>query len=86
MFMPARAKLNSIESKLSEAFINKEISLKTLWLFLMKKRNIENWKKTLEWMNSQRSDVEKISLIKEGKKIGVNEVIKPNEIINNTLK
>ena len=52
----------------------------------MKKRNIENWKKTLEWMNSQRSDVEKISLIKEGKKIGVNEVIKPNEIINNTLK
>ena len=30
MFMPARAKLNSIESKLSEAFINKEISLKTL--------------------------------------------------------
>ena len=37
-------------------------------------------------MNSQRSDVEKISLIKEGKKIGVNEVIKPNEIINNTLK
>ena len=37
-------------------------------------------------MNSQRSNVEKISLIKKEKKIGVNEVIKPNEIINNTLK
>ena len=37
-------------------------------------------------MNSQRSGVEKINLIKEGNKIGVNEVIKSNEIINNSLK
>ena len=37
-------------------------------------------------MNSQRSDVEKTKLIEEGKKIGVNEVIKRNEIINNSLK
>ena len=28
----------------------------------------------------------KISLIEEGKKIGINEVFKRNEIINNTLK
>ena len=37
-------------------------------------------------MNSQRSDAEKISLIEEGKRIGVNEVIKHNEIINNRSK
>ena len=37
-------------------------------------------------MISQRSDVEKINLIEEGKKIGINEVIKCNEIINNSLK
>ena len=37
-------------------------------------------------MNSQRSDAEKISLIEEGKRVGVNEVIKHNEIINNRLK
>ena len=37
-------------------------------------------------MNSQRSYVEKISLIEEGKKMGINEVIKRNEIINNSLK
>ena len=37
-------------------------------------------------MNSQRSDAEKISLIEEGKKIGINEVIKRNEVINNSLK
>ena len=37
-------------------------------------------------MNSQRNDVENINLIEEGKKIGINEVIKCNEIINNSLK
>ena len=37
-------------------------------------------------MNSQRSDSEKINLIEEGKKIGINEVIKRNEVINNNLK
>ena len=37
-------------------------------------------------MNSQRSDVEKVNLIEEGKKIGINEVIRRNEIINNSLR
>ena len=37
-------------------------------------------------MNSQRRDVAKINLIEEGKNIGINEVIKRNEIINNSLK
>ena len=38
-------------------------------------------------MNSQISDAEKISLIGEGKKIGINGVIElRNEIINNSLK
>ena len=37
-------------------------------------------------MNSHRSDAEKVNLIEEGKKIGINEGIKQNEIINNNLK
>ena len=37
-------------------------------------------------MNSQRSDAEKVNLIEEGKKIGINEVIKHNEIINDSFK
>ena len=37
-------------------------------------------------MNSQRIDDEKVNLIEEGKKIGINEVIKRNEIINKSLK
>ena len=43
-------------------------------------------KENIRMMNCQRSDVEKINLIEEGKKIGINEVIKHNESINNSLK
>ena len=37
-------------------------------------------------MNSHRSDAEKVILIEEGKKIGINEVTKHNETINNSFK
>ena len=37
-------------------------------------------------MNSQRSDAKKVSLIDKDKKITISEVIKRNEIINNSLK
>ena len=43
-------------------------------------------KESTRMMNSLGSDVEKISLIEEGKKIGLNEVIKLSETINNSLK
>ena len=37
-------------------------------------------------MNSQRSDTEENNLIKEGKKIGIDDIIKSNGIINKSLK
>ena len=37
-------------------------------------------------MKSQRSDTEKISMIEEGEKIGIYEVVNSNEIINNSSK
>ena len=37
-------------------------------------------------INTHRNNAEKVSLIEEGKKIGINEVIKRNEIVNNSLK
>ena len=43
-------------------------------------------KESIRMMNSQRSDAEKIKLIEEGRKIGINEVIKRNEVNNNSLK
>ena len=52
----------------------------------MKKKKYRELKESIRMMNSQRSDAEKINLIKEGEKIGINKVIKCNEVINNTLK
>ena len=43
-------------------------------------------KESMRMMNSQRSDTGRINLTEEGKRIGNNEVIKHNEIINNSLK
>ena len=51
----------------------------------MKKKNRE-LKESIRMMNSHRSDAKKVSLIEDGKKIGIDEVIKCNEITNNSLK
>ena len=84
--MLARSKLNSIEIKISEALMNNEISQEDFMAILNEEKKYREMKESIRMMNSQRSDVEKISLIEEGKKIGINEVIKRNEIINSSLK
>ena len=84
--MLSRSKLNSIESKISEALINNEISHEDFMIILNEQTKYREQKESIRIMNSQRSDVEKNSLIEESKKIGINEVIKRNEIINNSLK
>ena len=53
---------------------------------LSEEKKCRELKKSIRMMNSQRSDVAKVSLIEEGKKICINEVIKRNEIINDSLK
>ena len=84
--MLARSKLNSIESKISEALKNNEISHADFMTTLNEEKKYQELKENIRMINSQRSDAEKISLIAEGKIIGINEVIKHNEIINNSLK
>ena len=84
--MLARSKLNSIESKISEALINYEISHEDFESILNEEKKYRELKESIRMMNSRRSDAEKNSLIKEGKKIGINEVIKRNQIINNSLE
>ena len=84
--MLARSKLNSIKNKISEALINNEISHEDFITILNEEKKYRELKESIRMMNIQRSDVEKISLIEEGKKIDINEVIKRNEIINNSLK
>ena len=84
--MLARSKLNSIGSKISEALINNKINREDFMTIINEEKKYGELKKSIRMMNSQRSDVEKISLIKEDKKIGFNELIKSNKIINNSLK
>ena len=84
--MSARSKLNSIESKLSEALINNEIDHEDFMRIINEERNHRELKESIRMMNSQRSDTEKKFRLKKVKKIGTDETIKRNEIINNSLK
>ena len=59
--------------------------MKTLWQLLMRKKILRT-KKNIRMINSQRYDSEKINLSEEGKKVGINEAIKSNKIINSSLK
>ena len=78
--MLARSKLNSIESKISEALINNESSHEDCMTIINEEKKYRELKERIRMMNIQsncikRSDVEKISLIEEGKKIDINEVM-----------
>ena len=84
--MLARSKLNSIESKISEALINNEIKHEDFTTIIDKEKKYRELKESIRMMNSQRSEAEKINLIEEGKKIGINKVSKCNKIIDNNLK
>ena len=84
--MLARSKLNSIESKISEALINNEIKHEDFTTIIDEDKKYRELKESIRMINSQRSDTENINLIEAGKKNGISEVIKRNEIINNSLK
>ena len=86
MLCLARSKLNSMERKTSEALINYEISHADFIIIINEERNYRELKESNRMMNSQISDTGKTYLIEEGKKIGNDEIIKRNEIINNSLK
>ena len=58
--MLARSQLNSIESKISEALINNEISYEDFMTISNEERNYRELKESIRVMNSQRSDTEKI--------------------------
>ena len=82
----ARSKLNSIESKTSKALVDNWISHSDFEIIINEEQKYRELKESIRMMNGHRSDAEKVGLIKEGRKVGINEVIKHNEIINNSLK
>ena len=62
------SKLNSIESKISEALINNEISHEDFVTIINEEKKYHELKERIKMMNSERSDVEKVILIEEDKK------------------
>ena len=81
----AGSRSNSTESKVSKALINNEISHEDFMTIILEERNYRELKEIIRIMNSQRSDTEKINLIEDDKEIGIDEIIKRNEIINKIL-
>ena len=65
--MLARSKLNSIESKVSEALINSKISHEVFMIIINEEKNYRELKESIRMMNIRRNDSEKINLIEEGK-------------------
>ena len=66
--MVARSKLNSIESKISEALINNEISHEDFMTIINEEKKYWELKESIRMMNSQRSDTVKVNMMEEGKK------------------
>ena len=63
-----------------------KLNKKILTTIIDEEKEYRELKESIRMMNIQRSDAEKINLIEEDKKIGINAVIKRNKIIDNSLK
>ena len=66
--------------------MDNEIIYEDFETIINEEKNIENWKKALEWWIVKEVMPKKLIWLKKAKKVGINEVIKRNEIINNALK
>ena len=59
--MLAKSKLNSIESKISEALINNEISHQDFMTIINQEKKYRELKEGIRMLNSQRSDLKKLT-------------------------
>ena len=78
--MLTRSNLNSIESKISEALINNEVSHEDFMIIINEEIKYRELKESIRMMNSLRSYTAKSNLMEEGRKIGT------NKVINNSLR
>ena len=78
--MLTRSNLNSIESKISEALINNEVSHEDFMIIINEEIKYWELKESIRMMNSLRSYTAKSNLMEEGRKIGT------NKVINNSLR
>ena len=79
--MLARSKLNSVESKISEALINNEITHEDFILIINEEKNYRGLKESIRIMNSQRSDIEKIYFSEKVKKEALMKLLNTNNLL-----
>ena len=76
--MVARSKLNSIETPISQALIDSEISHEEYTTIINAEEKCRKMKEDIRTVKSQRSDAEKNKEIERGKRIGINKIISQN--------
>ena len=76
--MLARSKLNSIESKVSEALKNIKISHEDFITIFNEEQNYYELNQSIRMKKTQRSHTEKNNLIEEGKGKVIDEIIRQN--------
>ena len=81
--MLAKSKLNSIENTIPKALIDNEISHENFTTIIKEERNYRELKENIRMMKSQGRNNERSKLIEAGKRIGIDEIFRQNEIINN---
>ena len=79
--MLARSKLNSKESKISEALIKNGINHEDFMTIINEEKTYLELKESIKMKKKKKSDNEKFNLIEEGQQIGIDEAIKHNDII-----
>ena len=65
---------------------NNEIKHEDFTTVIDEEKKYREIKESIRMMNNQKRHAEKISLIEQGKKIGINEVTKCNKITDNSLR
>ena len=81
--MLTRSKLNGIENTISKTLIDNEISHENFTTII---NELKELIESIRMMKSQRNDIERNKLIEDGKKIGIDKIIRQNERINYNLK
>lgn len=76
--MLARSKSNSIKTVISQTLVDFEIKHEECTTIINEQEKYRGLKKDIRMTSSQLSDAEKNKLIEEGKRIGINKIIRWN--------
>ena len=84
--MLAKRKLNTTESTISKPLLENEISHEDFTTITNEERNYRELKESIRIMKSQRSNIERNKLIENGKRMGIDKIIRQTERINNNFE